>query len=280
MLCAKETVEEAIISLLRRGESGGKQLRTDLKNRGISVSSQSVYKALKKLIQEEVILKNGTKYGLNYVWLKRLQKFSKPLGGQDFSLFNPDDLKEGERDIYYFNNLNRAGAFWMHVHQLLLDGLKSREVAVLYSTNEWTSIIRKMEDTEWARTASESDKLTLFAIGQDNYHNRLYKKEHAAANLQINVGQKYNFPVGYYLNVFNDYIVELVLPLSVEEKLGKLFTKPIDKKELNNALEEAGIYSCKVKLVVKRNHKLAQKLFKRISKDFYIPKTKLENHRI
>lgn len=273
MLCAKETVEEAITILLRTKESGGKQLRSGLKDRGISVSSQSVYKALKKLIGEEVVLKNGTKYGLNYVWLKRLQKFSKPLGDhQDFSLFNPNDLLEGGRDVYYFNNLNRAGAFWMHIHQLLLDRLKPNQVAVLYSTNEWTSIIRKPEDSEWAKTAAESDKLTLFAIGKDNYHNQLYKKEHARDNLQISVGKTYNFPTGYYVNVFDDYVVELFLPVVIDEKLSKIFMKPIDTADLDQILEDAGVYSCKVKLVVKRNHKLAHKLVSKISKDFYIPK--------
>jgi hypothetical protein len=277
MLCAKETVEEALISLLRTGETGGKQLRADLKNRGLSVSSQSVYKALKKLISEEVVLKNGTIYGLNYVWLKRLQQLAKPSQetSQNFSLFNPNDLSEGERDVYYFNNLNRAGAFWMHVHQLLLDTLQPKQIAVLYSTNEWTSIVRRREDDEWAQTASQSDNLTLFAIGEDNYHNRLYKKEHFGGNLQISVGKNYGFPVGYYLNVFNDYIVELVLPNLVEEKLSEIFAKPIDDKNLDAMLGEAGVYGCKVKLVVKKNKKLAQKLSKRISKDFYLPETSL-----
>lgn len=274
MLCAQENVEESIISLLRKDNSGGKKLQTDLEKMGISVSSQSVYKALKKLIGEEVILKNGTIYGLNYVWLKRLNQFSSPSKGkyEEFLLFKPGDLSEGEQDTYHFNNLNRAGAFWMHIHQILLDDLKPNQVAVLYSTNEWTSIIRKSADSEWAKTAIESSNLTLFAIGQENLQNRAYKNKHSKGNLQINIGKTYNFPTGYYLNVFNDYIVELILPKEVDDKITELFKKHTDKTVLHEMLIEAGVYNCKIKLTVKRNRKKAQRLSKRISKDFYIPR--------
>lgn len=274
MLCARENVEESIISLLRKKNSGGKKIRADLEKMGILVSSQSVYKALKKLIGEEVVLKNGTIYGLNYVWLKRLNQFSSPSKGKskEFLLFKPGDLLEGEQDTYYFNNLNRAGAFWMHIHQILLDDLKPNQTVVLYSTNEWTSIIRKSADSEWAKTAIENSNLTLFAIGQDNLQNRDYKSKHSKGNLQINVGKTYNFPTGYYLNIFNDYIVELILSKEVDNKITELFKKHTDKIMLYQELVDAGVYNCKIKLSVKRNQKKAQKLFKRISKDFYVPR--------
>lgn len=273
MLCAEENVEESIISLLKARKSGGKQLRLDLQKIGISVSSQSVYNALKRLVQEEVVIKEGTKYLLNYVWLKRLYRFSEPIKteNQDFSLFNPSDLSEGERDVYQFNNLNRAGVFWMHIHQILLDSLESSQIVVLYSTNEWTSAIRGQADAEWAKTAAKSDKLTLFAVGDNNYQNRNYKKDHTSGNLQINVGKTYGFEKGYYMNVFNDYVVELFIPSLIDEKISEIFNKNIGKEELISAVNESEIYNCKVKLVVRKNRLVAKKLFKRISKDFYIP---------
>lgn len=268
MLCANQTVEEKIVFLLRKQEVGGRKLHELLAVEGIHVSLQATYNALKKLVSQEVVLKNRTIYSLNYVWLKRLNQFSQAQK-QPLSF---EEMSEGDKYIYHFNDLNKAGAFWMHIHQVLMDTMETNGVVVLYSSNEWTSVIRKNADIEWAAMASNNTRLSLFAIGQKNAHNILYKKEHGSGNLQINIGKSYGFHSGYYLNVFNDYVVELVLPQSVADKINKIFDICKTEQELRSALDEAGVYSCRVSLIVKRNKKQAQKLFKKVAKDFYIAK--------
>jgi hypothetical protein len=272
MLCATETVEETIVELLRNQEMGGKKLRAELEKKGISVSSQAVYNALKKLTQQEVVLKKRTSYGLNYVWLKRLSAFSKvPSDSESSALFRLEDLHEGDSVTYHFKDLNSAGAFWMHIHQIILDSLMPNEIAALYSTNEWTSVVRAPQDMEWAETAAKSNKLTLFAIGKSNQHNKSYKSKYESGNLIISVGNDYGFPLGYYLNVFNDYIVELIVPSSVEGKITQIFkeiTKPADLRSALNAIDSKGL---KIKLVIKKNHSQAKRLFRKVAKDFYIP---------
>lgn len=274
MLLAKETVEEAIVTLLRARELKGSQLHAALARRGHTVSYQAVFNALKKLLQQEVVLKKKTYYGLNYVWLKRLAQFSsatRPAPGVA-PLFPIEDMSEGDRVTYNFDNLNKAGAFWMHVHQILLDSLKPRQVAVLYSTVEWTSLVREAQDTEWARTAAKTDKLTLFAIGRANAHDRAYKSQHESGNLIIQVGKSYGFHSGYYLNVFNDFVVELTVPTSVGDQLEALFAAAMDSKVLANNLLDSGLNASPVQLVIKKNHTHAHRLFKKIAKDFYIPR--------
>ncbi|MES2216076.1 MAG: hypothetical protein V4481_02160 [Patescibacteria group bacterium] len=271
MLCAIERVDEAIVSLLREKELKGKELRIRLASQGIQVSSQAVYNALKKLIGEEVVLKKGTLYSLNYVWLKRLNQFSK-LPEVRSTLLDLQSMKEGDKDSYEFNNLNRAAIFWMHIHQILLDSLKSKQIAALYSANEWTSIIRKPGDLEWAKTAIKNDKLTLFAIGQKNQHNIDYKVAQSSGNLQISVGNTFDFAPGYYLNIFNDYVVELVMSDSVGRKLNQIFDESGSSDQLMQKVVDRGLHASKIKLIIRKNHNLAQKLFRRISKDFYIAK--------
>lgn len=271
MLCAAETVEETIVSILREDVMGGRLLHEELVKRGIHVSSQAVYNALKKLLSQEVVLKKRTIYELNYVWLKRLHRFSRT-DSENSDLFRLDDLEDGDNAIYYFKNLNSAGAFWMHIHQILLDHLNPNQIAVLYSTNEWTSVIRQQQDTEWATTATRSNKLTLFAIGKSNPHNKTYKNQHESGNLQISVGKTYGFPAGYYLNVFNDYIVELIVPSALEEKISKNFQENADSVYLAKLLTGIGASATKVKLIIKRNPNQARKLFRKIAKDFHIPK--------
>ncbi len=273
MLCAAETVEETIVSILKKQELGGKKLRTELHKKGIDVSSQAVYNALKKLISQEVVLKKRTSYGLNYVWLKRLSMFSQTAGSSEASaLFRLQDLHEGDSATYHFKNLNSAGAFWMHVHQILLDSLHPNEVVALYSTNEWTSVVRAPQDIEWAETAAKSDKLTLFAIGKLNPHNKTYRSTYESGNLQISVGNDYGFPIGYYLNVFNDYIVELRVPVAVEERITKAFREHTNPVELHEALVSLNSKSIKIKLVIKKNHAQAKRLFRKVAKDFHIPR--------
>lgn len=271
MLCALERVDESIVSMLREKELKGKELRIRLASKGIRISSQAVYNALKKLIGEEVILKKGTLYSLNYVWLKRINQFSQ-LPEVRSTLLDLQNMQEGDKDSYEFNNLNRAAIFWMHIHQILLDSLQPKQIAVLYSANEWTSIIRKPEDLEWAKTAIKADKLTLFAIGQKNKHNSTYKAVQTSGNLQISVGNTFDFPAGYYLNVFNDYVVEFVMLDSVGKKLNQIFNESSDGDQLIQKVIDSGLYTCKVKITIRKNHNLAKKLFKRIAKDFYISK--------
>lgn len=271
MLCATETVEEALVSLLRKGAAGGKQLHAELSKMGIPVSPQAVYNALRKLLIQEVILKKGTIYEINYVWMKRVHRFSR-VESEASDLFRLQDLENGDSAIYHFKSLNSAGAFWMHIHQILLDQLMPNQVAALYSTNEWTSVIRGPQDKEWATTASRSNKLTLFAIGKSNQHNKTYKRQHEAGNLKIGVGKTYGFPAGYYLNVFNEYVVELSIPSSIEDEITRIFQETSDTSKLKELMISIDSKGSKIRMVIKKNPAQAKRLFRKVAKDFHISK--------
>jgi DNA-binding PadR family transcriptional regulator len=270
MLLAEETTEDHVVKILSKEELGGKRVREELKKSGIDISYQAVYKILKKLRKQEVILKNKTKYSINYVWLKRLQLFSsKDKSGSAFIFQN---LREGDKITYQFKDLNRAGSFWMHVFQVFFDQ-KDIKVAIAYSPNEWTFVVREEQDVEWASTVRKHpEKITLFALGEKNKHNQEYKQKNNKENLKINVGKTYGFKKGYYFNVFNDYVVEMILPESVDEKISRILESNPRQKDLERLFMDKGILNTKSKLVIKRKKKLADKLYKKITQDFYLPK--------
>lgn len=74
---SKQTVAERVIRILRKQSPLNLMEIHKMVARENSrkVSYQATHKALKKLVENKVLKKNGLKYELSIVWLKQLERF-------------------------------------------------------------------------------------------------------------------------------------------------------------------------------------------------------------
>lgn len=264
------TKEEQVVFLLKTKEMTGREIFNSMSSKSGPVSRQSIYNILSKLLKQEVVVKQATKYSLNYVWLMRLNEFTNI--ARQKSTFTFHELDEGEKITYRFQNLEKTSTFWMHTFQVLYNRMPLKSAVPIYSSHEWTDIVRPDQDKEWREIVANGPNLVLFSIGDSSKLNKDYAKKYSHKNLVIHSGKTYGFSKGYYLNVFGDYLVEVRVPESLALLMDKLFVKQGDRRALKSSLIFGGLFNKKITLTIRRNKVTAQKLYRRLTKDYFIPK--------
>jgi DNA-binding Lrp family transcriptional regulator len=97
-----KNTDDYIVEFLAEGGYSGKKIVNHL-NDIKSISKQSVYERIRKLVDQKIILKIKTKYYLNNAWVDSVRQL--------FDSFNTPLIKEGESISYTFNNLYQLDAY-------------------------------------------------------------------------------------------------------------------------------------------------------------------------
>jgi hypothetical protein len=90
--------------------------------------------------------------------------------------------------------------------------------------------------------------------------------------LRANTGNSLSFQQNYYVNVFDDFILEIYLSEKIVKKIENFYQNNnemslANMKEFEKIIKE----KCPVRMKISRNERRALKLRKQLSKDFYLP---------
>ncbi|MEI7620004.1 MAG: hypothetical protein WCJ57_00345 [Candidatus Falkowbacteria bacterium] len=262
----KESLEDSIIRHLLNNEAKVKDLQQRLLKDKINVTSQGIYKILKYLISQEIIIKYGQFYSLNEEWrnraIKGLNKNNQGIA-----------LTEGEKISFYLNSLIHLDQQWKNV-VLPLHQAYPQDPIFLYNPHEiWIHLNEQRKISEYEYYASfAAKKIHAFCVfGGNTIHETIIKKELQNEYMQVAIGVEY-FSKTDYLAIFNDYIVTTKLSKPLTKKIEDCYQSTENMAELEKQLQMIGIEKKKTKLTIERNREKAKKLRKRMSKQFFVPK--------
>jgi hypothetical protein len=233
---------------------------------GYSASYQSVYKAVKELLEDKALTEKDKKYSINVEWIKNLQSFTDivetnyyakerldSLGGiKDLSkgsnttILEFESIFDTEKYLYYFTKINLMK--------------KEKETICWYNINEWRPIFYlRSEYNYYKRFIKKGHKCYISCSGKS-------KIEEQARDFYKDIGVNFKFTsdrmVGNIIS-FSDTVVQIFIPEETLKIIEKLL-KEGNSLKLLKVLESKN----SIKVIITKDAELAKMMKSKILQKF------------
>ena len=267
LLTSKPETKELIVQLLSKKATDSLELQKQVQEKK-KVTKQGFYKALRELLDEEVVVKNKQLVALSNLWLNKLQQFVLDVDENYKNSSEFINLKEGETITYHFKTLESLDLFWMHQFFLIAKQFKNEPI-VFYNPHEFWSLFRNQEQSLLYSWIKDNKRRTYFVIGGSTSLDKETTKYIFPYGFDIfyeaNTGLKKN----YYFAVIGDYVITTILDMNTANAIDMLYKNHASwtvstQKDLSDILSRLK----RSKVTVECNKKKAEILRKKLMKYF------------
>jgi hypothetical protein len=155
----KRTIEQLLLETLQKGTDSASELIKKISIIRPKTTKQGVYRVLRKLRSEEKIVVHGKSISLSLHWIKNMSEFfsvaqfyySPKISGSDSFL----NVKEKDKIVYFFKNLNLLDSFWSHAFYMFNEILNPKEPIFIYNPHEWFAYARQETEQTLIKTMKE-----------------------------------------------------------------------------------------------------------------------------
>lgn len=261
----KESLEERFVRYLLEKSFTVKALRKELAEEDERPTIQGVYKSLRTLVSDEIVIKRGTLYSLSEEWRnKTIDTLSKST--------NRFELAEGERISLDLQSLVHLDQQWKNIVLPLHEAHPSTP-AFFYNPHEiWVHLSdsRKQSEYDYFGSFKENKTNGFYLVGGDTVHDQAFKKEVQNDYFQVALGVSH-FAQTDYPTIFGDYIITTRISERLSKEIEQCYKESHDAKTLETRLRAIGMEKKKVRLIIERDPEKAKKLRKKLSKEFFVP---------
>ncbi len=259
-------IEDLILQVLENGEENTKSLIEKIRISRPNTSKQAIYKALKKMRQDEIIVQTREQAALSDVWLKKLMDFIERAQLNYKTTVNPGinflNLKQGEKMTYTFKTFEATDMFWAHAFGVLSEVMPESVPLYLYNPHEWFLLARPDSEVFLFEGLKKTGKQLFVMAGNKDPLDLYAAKYFDGKTLQYYATDNSPFPKSnYYVNVFGDFLIEVWLDEKTTEAIDAFYknTKMLDEEAKRNLLEIIARKG-RNKLVINRNKRKADKI--------------------
>ncbi len=269
LLSSKPDTKETIISLLAAGATDSTDLQKAVSEKQ-KVTKQGFYKALRELVQTEVVVKNKQLLILNNVWVNRLHDFIASVD-TSYSTQSVDSflsLEEGESMVYHFKTIPSLDALWMH-YFFIVAKKHPEEPIVFYNAHEFWSLFRFEVENFMYKWIKDNHRATYLVVGSNTDLDRDTTKYIRDFGFELTYETKPSFNKNYFTTVIGDYILDTILDMNTANAIDLLYKNNMVWNDGVSAQLSAILSHLKrSKVVIERNHKKAEMLRKKLMKYF------------
>lgn len=267
---SKETVEDKVIRELLQGPKTAKSLVISLQKQNFPVTIQGVYKVLKTLISEEIVIKRGKIYEILEEWKKKVTQVFESEG-------NKLILGEGESIQFDLSSLIHLEQQWKNIVTPLHEKHENFPIFFYNPHYIWSYISesRKRSEQDYFESFKKDRKFAFSLVGHDDINEIQTKHKFQNEYVQWAIGSKVSKDTDYP-TIFANYIITTRISKRLSEEIEKAYRESEDSVSLEGRLQKIGIEKKKVKLIIERNREKAKKLRKKLSKEFFVPQELIE----
>ncbi len=277
LVSASKNLEDSIIEILTiKKELSEKDIQDSLLKKGSTPTVQGVYRVLRKLQKEGIVVKHKKYFSIRLAWLLELSRLvekmeSTYLKESYLSQFLP---APGKQLTWNFTDLFKMNSFWS---QLLLALAKksTSKIAFNYSPHLWYVPLQEEQEEQFINTYIPELKKSYMVIGSrsefDKYNvnlmNSIDKKEERY--MASSPSEYISKNPSEYLDIIDDYILTVKIDKETTRTIEEIFqeSSPLFKKKI---LPIHRIYTKKTKgkIILKNNHQKAKKYKNKFAKIF------------
>lgn len=275
MLYKPKTIEDHILSLLKGGSLGTTDLLSQIKEVRPTTTKQALYQTLRKLKKEEVVVLRSKLVSLSHIWINKMSEYFSGAQGSYGSSTEPSEdflkLEDGEKISYTFKSPEHTDMFWGHAFGILSNRV-SKSIFI-YNPHEWFIVAREESEKHLFQEIVKKDKELNVLVGNRDDIDKEQGIWFSENNIQYfatvdKIFDKRN----YYLNIFDDFIIEAWLDEKTTQEIDKFYKEEntlneSSKQRLISVISNKG----KNKLTISRNARRSAKL-KNIFKKYFLIK--------
>ncbi|MEI6022360.1 MAG: hypothetical protein WCQ32_00775 [bacterium] len=266
-------IEEYIVELLHEKEITGPTLLKHVLERDFSISKETFYRTLRRLLEEEVITKQKKIYQINRQWLQRIYHFSKKYTETNEAMHDIVSLEDGDKITYKFKNPILMGIFWTHAYNPIFNQHNPKTPILVYHPHEWLIYARAQSELFFLSRFKDDKKVVFFALGSNSLLDKQFKQNHSNSFVQVGLGIKLGLKNTEYINVLGDFIFKISVSKRFSDDIDSFFKKyTIINQENYLELEKLCNRKDQTKITLLRSKKEAEKWRIKFNKYFYIPK--------
>ncbi|MBP7831549.1 MAG: hypothetical protein KA028_00835 [Candidatus Pacebacteria bacterium] len=265
LLGTKKTLYDHIVEALLVNEASVADIETYLEGENTKVTIQGIYKTLRELIAEDIVVKQKKIYSINNVWREKT--------GELFMKRQVFSLSAGEEVAYRFTKLTHLDAFWKHTLSDIQKETGTFPNFDFVPHAFWFYAEgRRQSELEYYKTFDENKTYLFTTIEGKTVMDKRMKEIEQTEYHQVHLGDKGPFGRRDHVTIMGPYIIMTKVSAKLAYATDALYEKVTDEKtleiELNKLFKDSGI----IKLSVEHNEKKARVLRKRLAANFYIPK--------
>ncbi len=221
------------------------------------------------MIDAQILVKKGKLLSLHSTWNANFLNLADTIKKTYIQQKESYMLEEGERREFVSDSLYNLDPLWNDIIALLTE---QSEEKTIYFFNPHTWYILGMEDTE-ARLFNGIKKIggkVLYAFGHDTFLDQYGRKLLQLQGVHTLVYPNHPFPKeNYILNIFGDFILEVLLPDSLVRHFRFFFDNTKSMKDFDPQLfTDIFQMKAKCKLTLRRSKKDAEEL-KKIFREWF-----------
>lgn len=240
------------------------------------ITQRGWYKAVRGLLDSEVLVKTRRVYSLNYAWLEQMRLFSHIttatyLNEKDQQK-NITHLKKGEQNKYAFPNIIAADIFWFHIFALLSEH-QGNVSYYSYCPHYWFFLAHRFMTEKHYEAARLYDFGYYHVIGSrsdmdlwsEQQLTKYQHKYHYFSPKQLNI------PSHIYPAAVGEYLITLRTTKDFAQKIDQLFKNTkFDINKENPPVSAADLFKQKspTTVIVERNAEKADKFRRKIARYF------------
>lgn len=265
ILGTRKTLYDHIIEALFGKSLSVHEIEAYLKGKNTTVTVQGIYKALRELISEDIVVKHKKTYAISTIWRDRLANLVTTQAYQF-------KLSPGEHVSYTFNKLEHIDAFWKHSLNDIDKEIGAFPVFDFCPHNFWMYVPGREISEQGYYQSFIDNKTYLFSIlGGTTTHDKRKKTDLSTDFHRVHLDDDVAFNRRDHITAMGPYVITTRVSLKLSREVDELYQIPMDEEELVSRLHRLFRRPGRIIMSIEHNIGKAKKLRKRISKDFYIP---------
>jgi hypothetical protein len=263
------TLEDRIIHILTTAEITVGELYIKICEQKVSdkkahVTIQAVYKVIRGLVADGVIVKNGNKFSVSREWTRKVvTTFSR----RSDSLH----LTVGDSITYSFKDPRSLDSYWKHIMEII-HAEYPHEPTFIYLPHEmWVYVGHEGSDEEYFQSFVERKIPAYVLIGGSTPFDKDMKRRMAHGYLKAHAGNILTTKSqNEHLMIVGDYISITRLGSNIEQKIDLIYRTSKIEQELRERIIELFTKPRRFKIIFERNPTKAAAFRKRMGKYFIL----------
>ena len=276
----ENNLKSMILEILAKGPKDGVDLIEKIKTIRKDTTKQGIYKALRVLIKEKVIIKHRKSIMLNQIWINKLNNLVQQTDENYLISKKPaktdtlDWMKEGSRIHYVFDSYDSLDRFHSHIFSLIIKKTDTHSPLFAYSPHEWFILKTNLKENEdylfdWLR---DRNRQTYFTIGHKTSLDKKFRDAYSSEGFEIAIDENTSYPENYYLNIIGNFVIEMKNEISFANKLHEIYLSTKSENEASEEIKELLKAKHKIRMTLSCDEQKAKRLKTKLGKNFLIPK--------
>lgn len=218
----KDTVESHVLKFLGTTPySSAKEIHHALSNR---YSIQAIYKVLKKLQAESIIVKAQKEYALSYSWIELQKEFLNNCESAfetvvDLNAFTKNQTK---KQTWRFSNLITLKHFWSHLVMLLLKNSDSN-ISLSFNPHAWFYFIQSDHQDKLMKGMQKNNAFMYKIVGSRHPLDLIAKEFWSSKHVSCSFSKEPYPDEKLYFSVIDNYIINVKISRKGAETLEQLY---------------------------------------------------------